>query len=134
MEMHPIHGARTLDSLATALDEATADVILYHQCRWDGGGYPSHAAIVEEFTSLGRRPDEVPVPAGATIPIFARCVALADVFDALLSRRAYKEPWPPERVLETITAESGTHFDPELVAIFREHFAAVCAAHQLFLE
>jgi response regulator RpfG family c-di-GMP phosphodiesterase len=134
MELHPIHGARTLDGLSTALDEATADVILYHQCRWDGGGYPSHAAIIEEFRRLGRPASEVPVPAGESIPIFARCVALADVFDALMSRRAYKDPWPPDRVHDTIVAESGQHFDPELVQIFRERLADILAAHRLFVE
>jgi response regulator RpfG family c-di-GMP phosphodiesterase len=134
MEQHPVHGARTLDGLSTALDEATTDVILYHQARWDGRGYPTHAAIVGEFMRLGRRPDEVPVPAGVAIPIFARCVALADVFDALMSRRVYKEPWPPERVLETIVSEAGTHFDPELVEIFRDRFGAMCAANQMFAE
>jgi response regulator RpfG family c-di-GMP phosphodiesterase len=134
MEMHPVHGARTLDGLSTALDEATADVILYHQARWDGRGYPRHEAIVAELGRLGRRPDQVPVPAGADIPIFARCVALADVFDALMSRRVYKDPWPPERVLETIVSEAGSHFDPELVEIFRDRFGAMCAANQMFVE
>jgi response regulator RpfG family c-di-GMP phosphodiesterase len=134
MELHPIHGARTLDGLSTALDEATADVILYHQCRWDGAGYPKHQAIVEEFARLGRPASEVPAPIGESIPIFARCVALADVFDALMSRRAYKDPWPPERVHETIVSESGRHFDPELVEIFRERFQEICAAHRLFVE
>jgi HD-GYP domain-containing protein (c-di-GMP phosphodiesterase class II) len=61
-------------------------------------------------------------------------VALADVFDALMSRRVYKDPWPPERVLETILAESGSHFDPELVEIFRDRFQALCAANQMFVE
>jgi response regulator RpfG family c-di-GMP phosphodiesterase len=134
MEMHPIHGARTLEGLSTALDEATADVILYHQARWDGRGYPSHQAIAAELARLGRRAEEVPAPAGPEIPIFARCVALADVFDALMSRRVYKDPWPPERVLETILAESGSHFDPELVEIFRDRFQALCAANQMFVE
>ena len=134
MEMHPIHGARTLDGLSTDLDEATAEVILYHQARWDGAGYPSHAAITEEMVRLGRRADLVPVPRGEAIPIFARCVALADVFDALMSRRAYKDPWPVERVFETIIAESGSHFDPELVGIFRDHFESIRASHQLFME
>ena len=134
MELHPIYGARTLDGLATMLDEATADVILYHQARWDGSGYPSHAAIVEEMVRLGRRAQDVPEPRGESIPILGRCVAVADVFDALMSRRAYKEPWPPEQVLATIVAESGSHFDPELVEIVRARFHAMCQAHHLFVE
>ena len=54
---------------------------------------------------------------GEDIPLFARIVGLADVFDALSSRRSYKEPWDEARVLEHIRAESGRHFDPELVEI-----------------
>lgn len=134
MEMHPVLGARMLDSLSTALDDATAEVILYHQTRWDGAGYPTKAAITEELVRLGRSPDAVPEPRGEAIPIFGRCVALADVFDALMSRRVYKEPWPPEQVRETIVAEAGKHFDPELVEIFIERFAAMCHAHQMFAE
>lgn len=134
MEMHPVHGARMLDGLSTALDEATAEVILYHHARWDGTGYPSNADIADELVRLGRAPEGVPPARGDAIPIFGRCVALADVFDALISRRAYKEPWPPEQVRATIAAEAGTHFDPELVEIFVERFEAMCHAHQMFAE
>ena len=83
---------------------------------------------------LGRRAQDVPEPRGESIPILGRCVAVADVFDALMSRRAYKEPWPPEQVLATIVAESGSHFDPELVEIVRARFDAMCQAHHLFVE
>jgi putative two-component system response regulator len=66
--------------------------------------------------------------AGTEIPLFARIVAIADVFDALSSRRSYKEPWPEERVLQVIREEAGKAFDPELVEIFIERFGQVKAA------
>ena len=50
--------------------------------------------------------------------MFARCVALADVFDALVSRRPYKEPWPIERIVEEITSQRGKQFAPEVVDVF----------------
>jgi HD-GYP domain-containing protein (c-di-GMP phosphodiesterase class II) len=52
-----------------------------------------------------------------------RIVALVDVFDALLSRRAYKAPWPIERVLEEITRLRGSHFDPNLTDLLLNHAA-----------
>ena len=55
---------------------------------------------------------------GEAIPIFGRIVALADVYDALCSRRVYKEPWSEDKVLDTIKEESGKHFDPEIVSAF----------------
>jgi HD-GYP domain-containing protein (c-di-GMP phosphodiesterase class II) len=57
---------------------------------------------------------------GEEIPLFARIVAVADVYDALTSRRAYKEAWSPEQVAELLRKESGRHFDPELVNIALE--------------
>jgi HD-GYP domain-containing protein (c-di-GMP phosphodiesterase class II) len=52
------------------------------------------------------------------IPIFGRIVAIADVYDALCSRRSYKEPWDEDRILEEMRKSSGSHFDPEVVDAF----------------
>ena len=52
------------------------------------------------------------------IPVSARIVAVADVFDALTTRRPYKEPWPVQDALDHIAAQAGKHFDPALVALF----------------
>lgn len=79
--------------------ELARDMALYHHEHWDGGGYP-----------LGLR--------GDAIPLCARIVGLADVYDALLSRRAHKAPWPRERVREHLRAASGRQFDPVIVAAF----------------
>lgn len=73
-----------------------ATIAWCHHERFDGAGYPR-----------GLR--------GEAIPLEARIVAIADVFDALLSERPYKHAWPIERALEVISGESGRHFDPECV-------------------
>ena len=56
------------------------------------------------------------------ISLYARCVAIADVFDALVSHRCYKDAWDPERVRAEIMAEAGRQFDPKLTELFNSHF------------
>ncbi len=70
-----------------------------HHERWDGSGYPDGLA-------------------GDAIPFAARLVAVADVFDALVSRRPYKGPWPAEKAAAEIEAHKGTHFDPQIADAF----------------
>ena len=76
-----------------------ADIATYHHERWDGAGYP-----------LGLKGEE--------IPLSARIMAIADVFDALISKRCYKDAIPFDEAFEIIKSESGTHFDPKLVEVF----------------
>ena len=71
----------------------------YHHEKWDGSGYPEH--LKEE-----------------QIPLSARVMAVADVFDALLSRRSYKEPFSFEKAMSIIKEGSGKHFDPKVVSAF----------------
>ena len=79
---------------------ACAKEIAYsHQEKWDGSGYPQGLA-------------------GDAIPLSARLMALADVYDALISRRVYKEPYPHEEAMRIITEGRGAHFDPDLVDAF----------------
>lgn len=85
----------------------------HHHERWDGSGYPDRLA-------------------GRQIPLPARLMALADVFDALTTRRVYKAGWSPDQAAAHIQAEAGRHFDPDIVAVFiqlREQFAEI--AHRL---
>lgn len=79
-----------------------ADIATYHHERWDGAGYPAGLK-------------------GEEIPLSARIMAIADVFDALISERCYKKAMPVEEAFEIIRAESGTHFDPQLAEVFLRH-------------
>ncbi len=80
------------------------EVALHHHEKWDGTGYP-----------LRLKGEEIPFP--------ARVIAIADVYDALTSRRPYKRPWTHEEAYRTIVDDSGLHFDPVLVEVFKN-----CAA------
>ena len=134
MKLHTTIGAATLLGTKTALDDAIRDVVLYHQAKWDGTGYPSREQIVETLTELGIDASKVPEPKGEGIPLFARIVAIADVFDALMSRRAYKEPWDHAKVRDEIERSAGTHFDPELVKLFVADFENYCKIHAAISE
>lgn len=81
------------------LDGAHAVVAGHHE-KWDGSGYPRGLA-------------------GEEIPLAARIFAVADVFDALCSRRPYKEPLPFAAAMEILERDSGSHFDPAVIAVFR---------------
>ena len=94
MKAHTVRGAEILSG-AEFLTTAR-DVALSHHERFDGGGYP-HGLVGEE------------------IPLSARIVAVADVFDALTTRRCYKPAWTVDRTLAYVLAESGRHFDPRVV-------------------
>ncbi len=119
VKLHVLRGAYCFLDFNTEFTEAAREVVLNHHERWDGKGYPGHVdvnglPIPDPRTGTPRVGGKV----GDEIPLFARVVGLADVFDALSSARCYKEAWPERRVLDTIRSESGKHFDPELVEIF----------------
>ncbi len=80
------------------------EIAHWHHEKWDGGGYPDGLA-------------------GESIPCSARLMALADVFDALISPRVYKAPMPYEQARDIIAAERGRHFDPEVTDAFLAGFA-----------
>lgn len=75
------------------------EIAYYHQEKYDGSGYPTGIS-------------------GNVIPLSARLMALADVYDALISRRVYKEPMPHEKAIDIITQGRGKHFDPDIVDAF----------------
>lgn len=77
------------------------EILLGHHEKWDGSGYPNGLK-------------------GAQIPVSARVMAIADVYDALTSKRPYKEPYPHEKAMAIIRESAGTHFDPMLVKVFIE--------------
>lgn len=122
MKWHTVYGARLFLHTHSELDRMSRDIALNHHERWGGGGYPGHIndLMSSEVTlGLGRH--------GVDIPIAARIVALADVFDALSSPRCYKEAWSDEKVLAMLEAESGGHFDPDVVAAFFSIFDVIKA-------
>lgn len=134
VQQHTLIGARLFADNPSQIDQTVRDVVLNHHERWDGTGYPGHVDLegrpqLDSITGLPRTGGK----RGEEIPLFARIVGLADVFDALSSRRSYKEAWPQTDVLDYIRVESGRHFDPELVEIFfarLEDLRAVHEAHQ----
>jgi putative two-component system response regulator len=108
MKTHTLHGADLLKRAADKLGERAGPMLHYgmqiarsHHEKWDGSGYPDGLA-------------------GEDIPIAARMMAVADVYDALISRRPYKEPMAHQRAMAHIAAGSGSHFDPTLVAALAE--------------
>ncbi len=99
MQQHSIIGARILSGSSSELLQVGELIAMSHHEKWDGTGYPQGLA-------------------GKDIPLYGRICAVADVFDALTSRRPYKEAFSNEKAF-TIMAESrGTHFDPEILDVF----------------
>ncbi len=120
MKQHTFLGARLFLNAQSDFDEAAFDVALNHHERWDGRGYPGYIDVATGKALTGFiRPEGKPMgKKGNEIPIFGRIVALADVYDALSSKRVYKEAWDESDVLTTIEKEAGAQFDPELIEIF----------------
>ena len=86
---------------------------LNHHENWDGSGYPGKIEDLEaEKVYMG------PGKQGTEISPYGRIVAIADVYDALISQRAYKNSWKQEHALHYIRYQAGKKFDPELTGIF----------------
>jgi putative nucleotidyltransferase with HDIG domain len=113
MRQHTILGARLFKRTTSFWDYMSAEVALNHHENWDGSGYPGRIEnLYAERIYMG------PGKAGNEIPLSARVVAIADVYDALISERAYKQGWRQEHALRYIRYQAGKKFDPELVSIF----------------
>ncbi len=125
MKMHVLLGACYFDNPRSEWDTLAREISLNHHEKWDGSGYPGAIGDL----SLERLPD-IPGKKGPEIPLSARIVAVADVYDALSSKRAYKDAWEEERVLHHMREESGRHFDPEIVGIFFEIYDVIKAIRQ----
>ena len=106
--------------LGTSEANICRDIALTHHENWDGTGYPGWVDPLTEQPIKTDAQGKVLGRVGEEIPLTGRIVALADVYDALCSKRVYKEPWPEDRVLTEIRALTGAKFDPELVEIFFE--------------
>jgi len=115
MRRHPLIGAEILGQHQSGLLSMARRIALAHHEKWDGSGYPEGLA-------------------GEAIPIEARIVAIADVFDALTSVRPYKEAWSVERATEHVREQAGKHFDPQLVALFLQELPKIVEVRERFLE
>ena len=118
--------------MRTDFDEVAQVVALHHHERWDGRGYPGPVELDSELL-------EPTVPthrglAGEDSPLFARIVGLVDVYDSLSTRRSYKDAWPEEKVLASLRADSGTHFDPKLVDLLFEHVDEMRLVRSRFID
>jgi putative nucleotidyltransferase with HDIG domain len=98
IQEHPVTGYQMCRHLGLMQEEM--EVIRSHHERWDGSGYPDGLS-------------------GEQIPLLARVLAIADVFDAVTSRRSYRDAWPHDRAYKLIETEAGRHFDPDCVAAWR---------------
>ncbi|MES2459563.1 MAG: HD domain-containing phosphohydrolase [Armatimonadota bacterium] len=99
IKLHPDMGAKILQPVPFPFP--VMPIVRHHHERWDGKGYPSGLK-------------------GEAIPLGARILAVADVYDALTSDRSYRRGWSTEKTMEHIRANSGTHFDPAIVNAFFE--------------
>jgi putative two-component system response regulator len=116
MKRHTLIGGETLFASATAYPETgfikmALDITMKHHERWDGTGYPFQLQ-------------------GEQIPLCARIVSIADVYDALTTKRVYKDAYTHEDAVRIIYDSRGTHFDPDLVdafAIVEEQMRAIRA-------
>jgi response regulator RpfG family c-di-GMP phosphodiesterase len=113
MRHHTVLGARLFKRTNSFWDYMSSEVALGHHENWDGTGYPGRMDdIFAEKIYMG------PGKLGTEIPLSARVVAIADVYDALVSERAYKKGWRDEHAMRFIRYQAGKKFDPELVGIF----------------
>ena len=117
MKTHTTHGRDAIVAAESGLGEdndflgAAREIAYGHHEKWDGSGYPQGLA-------------------GEDIPLFARIMAVADVYDALISRRAYKAGMPHAKAADIIRAGRGTHFDPDICDHFfrvEEEFSVIAA-------
>lgn len=104
IKKHPEIGAAILDPVE--FPWPVLPVVKYHHEKWDGSGYPEGLK-------------------GEAIPLSARIMAVADVYDALTSSRSYRSAWTHEKAFDVICKDAGTHFDPVVVEAFKEIIQSV---------
>lgn len=107
MMAHTSEGAALFSGHRTPFDRIAHDIVLHHHQRWNGRGYPQVM-----------QPDGTLAPLrGEQIPLTARIVAIADVYDALLSTRRYKRAWSRTEAADYLRNDAGENFDPELIEL-----------------
>jgi HD-GYP domain-containing protein (c-di-GMP phosphodiesterase class II) len=120
IKLHTVYGAQLFAKSTSELDALSRDIAIGHHEKWNGKGYPG------QLIDMWSTPPKVGEPQKREeIPLAGRICALADVFDALTSRRSYKPPWPDEKIISVLQEESGQHFDPDVVTAFLEIFDVI---------
>lgn len=115
MKLHAVYGYELLKGSASPVLQAGAEIAHSHHEKFDGTGYPRGLK-------------------GEEIPIFSRIVAVADVFDALMSERPYKKAWTLEEAVDFLLAGAGTHFDPACVQAFLNAWDDILAIREDYAE
>ena len=115
MKCHAKMGSEILQNSESKYLRAGAKIANYHHEKYDGSGYPEGLK-------------------GEDIPIFARMVALADVFDALTTKRSYKEAFGFDSSVQYLQEQSAKHFDPVLVELFIRHMREVREIYEEYKE
>lgn len=106
MRQHSGHGARI--TAANGLDPVIVDMVRGHHERWDGKGYPDHLC-------------------GEAIPLGARIIGAVDAYDAMTTKRAYRNALPPEEAIARLRKDAGTHFDPTVIPVLLRVLEAASA-------
>lgn len=115
MKTHASIGYKILSVKNTPLLNFASEIAHFHHEKYDGSGYPNGIS-------------------GDNIPLSARIVAIVDVFDALLSKRPYKEPFSIEKTMEILEEGSGTHFDPIVVDKFTQNLEKILVIRKKFSD
>lgn len=128
MKGHTCIGAQLFYPPESFLDEMSIEIALHHHDRWDGSaeGYPGAINVFDFDIKDGILPQFVSLK-GKDIPLSARIVAVADVFDALSNRRCYKDAWSIDDSFTEIQNGAGSHFDPEVVLAFMQVKDRICS-------
>jgi putative two-component system response regulator len=103
IETHTEIGAKLLSKSKSKILQIAHEIALSHHEKFNGSGYPNQLK-------------------GLDIPLSGRIVAIADIFDALTSKRPYKDPYPPKVIYDIFKKERGKHFDPEILDVFIDGF------------
>ncbi len=115
MYQHPIMGAEIIGKHDNDLLETARIIALTHHEKWDGSGYPQGLK-------------------GECIPLEGRIVAIADVFDALVSERPYKKPVPLDEALAYMEGQAGIHFDPALMQAFKAALPEILRIREIYAD
>jgi hypothetical protein len=127
MQHHTFLGAQLFENQFSDFDEASYIIALEHHEKWDGTGYPGHINPMtgQALPGFSQKDGRAQGKRGDEIHPFGRVVSIADVYDALSSKRSYKEAWDEDQVLDTLKQDAGLHFDPDMIEAFFESLEVI---------